>query len=137
MPGEHGNIFLLAVSSAKDGKNLVRLPSPAAMPQSPSPTAFASAHEPHSTPPHPTCAAQVCKRHNTASGRLVSADIDEVLSSVERMRRENPTEDELQLEGRGVPSGLKVYVGCDSSFTYSVVVGAPAPPPRCPLAGLA
>ena len=58
------------------------------------------------------------------------------LSSVERMRRENPTEDELQLEGRGVPSGLKVYVGCDSSFTYSVVVGAP-PSPLRPLVGLA
>ena len=86
MPEEYGNIFLLAVSNARDGKNLV------------------------------------CQRHNAVSGRVAASDTPEILAAVERVRREKSTEDEMQFEGRGVPSGLKVYVACDSSFTYSVVV---------------
>ena len=86
MAGEYGNIFLLAVSNARDGKNLV------------------------------------CQRHNAVSGRVAASDTPEILAAVERVRREKSTEDEMQFEGRGVPSGLKVYVACDSSFTYSVVV---------------
>ena len=121
MPEEYGNIFLLAVSNARDGKNLVCQRHNAVsgrVAASDTPEILAGAILTHFLRTY----ARFLFKFGHFRFLLTFRGDPLFCSAVERVRREKSTEDEMQFEGRGVPAGLKVYVACDSSFTYSVVV---------------
>jgi hypothetical protein len=113
-PPECGNIYLLAVSDADDGKNVV-----------------CQRHNVVAGRVAASDAAEVSEQHccygsgsskygASATPKLLarSPASSQILREAETRRQGRGAGDELVFEGRGVPAGVKVFLSSDGRFSF-------------------